>query len=91
MTEADPKTSSRYPYTFACDAIRAKSESPLSRAQASKIRTFIAEVIGVPDEELAKKIADYYIEHEEEITALSLKAFGERMAERIDKRLDEIS
>lgn len=57
---------SRYPYTEACDAMRKKTVDPfgparcdLSRGQASQIRTFIAEAIGMDDHELACKIADF--------------------------------
>jgi hypothetical protein len=60
---------SRYPYTEACDFIRSRvcdySEAhgmrlpTISRAQASQARQAIALALGVPDEELAKKIADY--------------------------------
>lgn len=58
----------RYPYTIACDAIRmsvyheddwaGRSPTP-SRADAARIRQFIAKAIGMDDEELARKIADY--------------------------------
>ena len=57
---------SRYPYTEACDAIRMATVDPygpigcdLSRSQASSIRLFIAAAIGMDDDELARKIADY--------------------------------
>ena len=54
---------SRYPYTHACDFIRmlaghnAKG-TKLSRADASHIRSTIAEIIGMDDEELAYKLAN---------------------------------
>ena len=56
-------TDSRYPYTYACDYIRAlgpvsSSGVVLSRSNASQIRSGIAEVLGIDDEELAKKLAD---------------------------------
>ncbi|TDV06021.1 hypothetical protein [Paraburkholderia caballeronis] len=60
---------SRYPYTEACDFIRSQvtdySEElgmrlpTISRSQASQVRQAIALALGMPDEELAKKIADY--------------------------------
>lgn len=56
---------SRYPYTIACDALREIPErvngiSPaISRSDASRIRSFIAEAIGMDDHELARKIADH--------------------------------
>lgn len=60
---------SRYPYTEACDFIRQFGGTydadvgcvlpSLSRSDASQIRQAIAKAIGMDDEELAKKIADY--------------------------------
>jgi hypothetical protein len=57
---------SRYPYTISCDAIRMATVDPygpigcdLSRQQASQIRKLISTAIGMCDEELACKIADY--------------------------------
>lgn len=56
---------SRYPYTIACDAIRMAAVDPhceegpkLSRSEASAIRSFIAKCIDMPDDELARRIAD---------------------------------
>lgn len=56
---------SRYPYTEACDALRAQTEFKhglgvtFSRSEASQVRSFIAMAIGMDDHELARKIADY--------------------------------
>ena len=60
---------SRYPYTEACDFIRSRvcDYSPehemqlptISRSQASQARQAIALALGMSDEDLAKKIADY--------------------------------
>jgi hypothetical protein len=60
---------SRYPYTEACDFIRQFGGTyddrlgitlpTLSRCDASQICRAIANAIGMDDEELAKKIADY--------------------------------
>ncbi|WP_186252237.1 hypothetical protein [Burkholderia gladioli] len=60
---------SRYPYTEACDYIRGKTAEyselhgivipTLSRSQASQVRSVIARVLGMDDEELARKIADF--------------------------------
>lgn len=61
----------RYPYTHAADFIRMIPEKGslggvvLSRADASCIRSRIAAVIGMNDEELARKLADEF----ERITA----------------------
>ena len=74
------KKDTRYPYTYACDLIRSATEytkegCPLSRSDASKIRELIAEIIGMPDEELANKLADYYINNEPEITERGVQEF----------------
>ncbi|WP_124485604.1 MULTISPECIES: hypothetical protein [unclassified Burkholderia] len=60
---------SRYPYTEAADYIRGNvtdfDESSrmrlptISRSQASQARQAIALALGMDDEELAKKLADY--------------------------------
>jgi hypothetical protein len=57
---------SRYPYTEACDAIRTAGADMIngfpvsvSRSGASRIRQYIANVIGMDDEDLARRIADY--------------------------------
>lgn len=68
----------RYPYTYACDLIRSAAGynehgTKLSRSDASQIRTLIAEIIGMPDEELAKKLADYERQHCDELTEASVK------------------
>jgi len=61
----------RYPYTYAADFIRNYSDITskgisLSRAGASQIRGAISKALGIPDEELAKKLADYYLAHQDE-------------------------
>ena len=57
----------RYPYTYANDYIRGLAGyngdsmyggMKLSRSDAGRIREKMAEVMGVDDEELAKKLAD---------------------------------
>jgi hypothetical protein len=70
------KKDTRYPYTYACDLIRSFSGYDregccLSRANASRIQEIVAKIIGMPDEKLAKKLADYYLEHEDELTDAS--------------------
>ena len=74
------KKDTRYPYTYACDLIRSTTEytkdgCTLSRSDASKIRSLIAGIISMPDEELANKLADYYIDHETEITERGVQEF----------------
>lgn len=61
---------SRYPYTYACDYIRAlgpvSSEGViLSRSDASAIRHGIATALGIADEELAIKLADAQLKNEQ--------------------------
>lgn len=61
---------SRYPYTYACDFIRAagpvSSEGVvLSRSDASQIRQSIADALGMDDNELACKLADAQLVNEE--------------------------
>jgi len=68
----------RYPYTYACDLVRLfagynASGTVLSRSEASKIRQGIAEVLGIDDEELARKFADYYQLHQDDLTAKGLQ------------------
>ncbi|HCF5688150.1 TPA: hypothetical protein NIH14_001830 [Pseudomonas aeruginosa] len=63
---------SRYPYTYASDFIRfvagyGEGGTKLSRCDASQIRARIAEIIGMKDDELAKKIADHYLANRDEI------------------------
>jgi hypothetical protein len=62
---------SRYPYTYACDFIRtygpvSKEGVVLSRSDASQIIEAISNAIGIPDEELAKKLADAQLANEED-------------------------
>ena len=67
----------RYPYTYACDYIRGlagynESGTILSRGDASKIRSGIAEAIGMDDVELANKLADYYKRNEKRLSDLAV-------------------
>lgn len=67
-TEHDP----RYPYTHASDYLRMyggidRSGVRLSRADASSIRSAVAVAIGMDDEELARKLADYYKANEDRL------------------------
>lgn len=61
-------TDSRYPYTYACDYLRGiagrneNGSTKISRADASQIRTAIAEAIGMSDEKIAQALADKYLE-----------------------------
>lgn len=79
----NPKTNledGRYPYTYACDLIRGyagygKDGTKISRSDASQIRQGIAEIIGMPDEELAKKLAYHYVFNEESLTEKSVRDF----------------
>jgi hypothetical protein len=71
---------SRYPYTYACDYIRSlagygEQGTKIGRSDASTIMKGIAQVIGIDDEELACKLADYYKENEERIADESAQEF----------------
>jgi hypothetical protein len=59
---------SRYPYTYAADMLRLLVPTKLSRSESSQIRHFIAKILNISDEELAKKLADYFKEHADEYT-----------------------
>ncbi len=60
---------SRYPYTESCDFIRSRVDDSdehlgirvptISRSQASAARRAIAEALGMDEQELAVKLADY--------------------------------
>ena len=59
---------SRYPYTYACDYLRMETkdhgqlECKMSRSDASRIQSIIADALGMPDEDLAKALADRFID-----------------------------
>ena len=64
----------RYPYTHAADALREVAAdgailSVISRSQSSAIRKYIAEVIGMDDAELARRIADRWLKDLQEDAA----------------------
>jgi hypothetical protein len=80
----DKSEDTRYPYTYAADYIRSlagyiapdyTSGTKLSRADAAKIKEKIAEIIGMSEQELAEKLADYYLEHEDAISEKSSQEF----------------
>jgi hypothetical protein len=71
------KDDTRYPYTYAADYVRTllgmrKDATILSRSEASQIRHGIAAALGMEDEELAKKLADYYKLNEGKILAKAI-------------------
>lgn len=67
------KNDSRYPWTYAADLIRSlgghdnDGMNLKSRSDASHIHHTIAEIIGMDEEKMAKKLADYYLENQNEI------------------------
>jgi hypothetical protein len=71
---------SRYPYTYACDLIRAmtgydsEGNCKLNRSDASTLRGELANLLGITDEDLAKKMADHFLKHKESITNRSALA-----------------
>ncbi|EOZ4881808.1 hypothetical protein ACSETC_31125 [Pseudomonas aeruginosa] len=72
------KEHSRYPYTYASDYIRnvagyGEGGTKLSRSDASQILNSISEIIGMPKEEMARKLADYYLENQEAISEQAAK------------------
>lgn len=71
------ESNSRYPYTYACDLIRSKGGygdkgTNLSRSNASQIRQVIAKALSMDDEELAKKLADYFLANRKEVGTQAL-------------------
>lgn len=56
----------RYPYTYAADYLRAINPE-ISRSDMSKIRHMIADVLGISDEDLAKKLADKHLSVEPQV------------------------
>lgn len=78
-------TDPRFPYTYASDLIRSvpdmgKDGCKLSRSEASRIRQTIAEAIGMDDDLLARKLADYYKDNEETIESAGVQKFMERFS-----------
>ena len=72
----EKKKHPRYPYTFCADFIRTlagynEGGTKISRSDASHIRSTISKILGLDDEMVAKAIADYYLENEEEISSKS--------------------
>lgn len=72
------KNDIRYPYTHAADFIRCMAGhtaegSKLSRSDASMIRQGVAVALGMPDEEVAKRLADCYLVNLKEITERAFK------------------
>lgn len=75
----------RYPYTYACDFLRGlagygEGGTKLSRADASQVRQGVADALGMPDDELARKLADYYKANQDALTRKSCEAFAQSQA-----------
>ena len=73
----EPKTDTRYPYTYACDLVRMIAghegmSTKLSRSDASQIRELFATVTGIDDETLAGMLADYYKANQHQIESDTL-------------------
>jgi hypothetical protein len=72
------RTHSRYPYTYACDFVRQHTTEwqeisgirlqvpALSRGTASQVMHAFEKVFGLSHEDMARKLADYAIEHQED-------------------------
>jgi hypothetical protein len=79
-TIEDKKNSSRYPYTYACDFIRGmggydNKGIKMCRGDASIMIGKIGNILGMEEGELAKKLANYYIENEDAIAEEQSKLF----------------
>ena len=51
---------SRYPYTYAADFVRSFAGPNLSRSDASSIWRGIATALGLDEQYMAKKLADFW-------------------------------
>jgi len=77
-------TDTRYPYTYAADYMRSlagygENGSKLSRSDASRIRGGIALALGMDDDELACRLADYYNANKDAITEVDFANFVARL------------
>ncbi len=75
------KKDTRYPYTYSADLIRLtagynKEGTKLSRSDAARIKSLIAEIIKVDGELLASKLADYFLKNQESLTKKALEEFN---------------
>ncbi len=82
MDRSEVGNDSRYPYTYACDYVRGlagygEGGTKLSRSDASQVRRGIAEAIGMADDELARKLADYYKANKDELTKKGCDALAQ--------------
>jgi len=80
MKQVDKENDGRYPYTYSADLIRMivgydEHGTILSRSDASNLKSKIAEIIGMDERELACKLADYFLENEEDISNNATKDF----------------
>ncbi len=76
LERSDVGNDSRYPYTYACDYVRVlagygEGRTKLSRFDASQVRSGIAKAIGMADDELALRLADYYKANQDALTKKS--------------------
>ena len=75
------KKDTRYPYTYSADLIRLtagynKEGTKLSRSDAALIKSLIAEILGMDEELLATKLADFYLKNEESLTQKAVEEFN---------------
>lgn len=73
MTDEEKAKDGRYPDTYAADYVGTlpaytRNGVAINRSDSIKVIEGIALALGMPYDELAKKIADYYKEHETEIS-----------------------
>lgn len=73
------KENSRYPYTYACDMIRGfaygENGCKLSRAECSELLINLSKALDIDRGVFAKKLADYYLQHEEELSKEATQRF----------------
>ncbi len=72
------KDDPRYPWTHAADLLRMIPERDggsckLDRGDSSDIRRTISKILGLDDRNVAEKLADYFLENQEEMADKTVK------------------
>lgn len=80
------KRDTRYPYTYAGDLIRhwagyGDTGTKISRSDASQIRQGVAKVLGMDDEDLAKRLADFYKANQDSLSSEATRQILKGLAE----------
>jgi hypothetical protein len=76
-TKIEKSQDPRYPYTYSCDLIRTaipcrEGGFILDRSDASTIIQLFSKVLKIDETELARNLADYYLDNKEEINKLTV-------------------